>query len=96
MGVRESNVERYLQERIKEIGGTTRKWVSPGANGVPDRIVLLSREVWFVEVKTVDGQLSPVQRREHGRLKAHGANVITLYGCGDVDRFAEKLRAKHA
>jgi len=91
MGVRENKVERYLQERIRKIGGTTRKWVSPGADGVPDRIVILSRRVFFVEVKTVDGALSAVQRREHGRLKAYGANVITVYGETDVDDFVEHL-----
>lgn len=41
MGVRENKVEKYLDEKIKAIGGITRKWVSPGRDGVPDRVVLV-------------------------------------------------------
>ena len=41
MGVRENKVEKYLDEMIQSIGGITRKWVSPGRDGVPDRIVIV-------------------------------------------------------
>jgi len=40
MGVRENKVEKYLDEQVKNIGGITRKWISPGHDGVPDRIVI--------------------------------------------------------
>lgn len=41
MGVRENKVEKYLDKKIQEVGGITRKWVSPGRDGVPDRIVII-------------------------------------------------------
>lgn len=39
MGVRERKVENYLDEQVTSSGGLTRKWVSPGRDGVTDRIV---------------------------------------------------------
>lgn len=109
MGTRENKVEKVLDEQFKKLGGITRKWVSPGVDGVPDRICILPMtvgelieklskldpnsltcEVYTVEVKTVDGDLSPAQRREHRRLESHGINVVTVYGAVDVHRFIER------
>lgn len=89
MGVRENKVEKYLDSEVKKLGGITRKWVSPGRDGVPDRIVILRGTVWFVEVKTVDGKSTPVQKREQERLMQCGALVHTVYGESDVDLFIE-------
>ena len=36
----ESTVERHLREEAKKRNGLALKFVSPGMNGVPDRIVL--------------------------------------------------------
>lgn len=87
MGTRENKVEKYLDSEVKKLGGLTRKWVSPGRDGVPDRIVVVCGEVWFVEVKTSDGKLTPIQKREHDRLSEAGALVHTVYGESGVDEF---------
>jgi Holliday junction resolvase-like predicted endonuclease len=97
MGIRENKVEKYLDDEVNFLGGITRKWVSPGRDGVPDRIVILFGTVWFVEVKTTDGKtdeckLSEVQKREHTRLRAAGANVVTVYGKEGVDEFIRILK----
>ena len=89
MGARENKVERYLDEEVVLMGGITRKWISANQVGVPDRIVFIQGDVWFVEVKTNDGRLSPEQIREHQRLKDHGAKVTTVYGKTGVDKFME-------
>lgn len=91
MGARENKVERYLNSEVERIGGLTRKWVSPGNDGVPDRLVFFNGEVWLVEVKTTDGRRSPTQIREHNRLKKVGVDVLTLYGHTDVDDFIRSL-----
>jgi len=85
MGVRENKVEKYLDDQVKLIGGITRKWVSPGHDGVPDRIVFIDGRVYFIEVKTVDGKLSSAQKREHDRLTDHYDEVHTVYGEFGVD-----------
>lgn len=91
MGSREHKVEQYLAERVKEIGGITRKWVSPGRTGVPDQIVLLKGKLYFIEVKTVGGKLSSDQKREHERLRDAGAMVSVVYGKEGVDNLIEVI-----
>lgn len=91
MGTREAKVEKYLDQEVKKLGGITRKWVSPGRDGVPDRIVILNGWVAFVEVKTVSGKLSVFQEREHHRLLEVGARVFTVYGEQGVDKFIIRM-----
>lgn len=92
MGVREAKVEKYLDSQVRKLSGLTRKWVSPGVDGVPDRIVIIpGAGVWFVEVKVSDGRLSDCQKREHIRLKDAGANVTTVYGHDGADEFIARI-----
>ena len=96
MGVRENKVVTQLdQQVVKQLNGITRKWVSPGRVGVPDRIVLWPNylSTVFVEVKTTDGKLSTYQEREHKRLRDAGALVFTVYGTHGVDVFISSARA---
>lgn len=92
MGARENRVERYLHEQVEAIGGTTRKWVSPGRDGVPDRIVIVEGNIFFVEVKTIDGELSKVQQREIDRLELHGAVCYVTRGNEGVDAFIRVIQ----
>ncbi len=94
MGVRERKVEKYLNTKVEFYGGITRKWVSPGNDGVPDRIVFYRGKVYFVEVKTTDGELSKVQCREHKRLELKGAEVFTVYGNEGVDAWINVVLLK--
>jgi hypothetical protein len=95
---REAKVQKYFKTMVSKLGGTTRKWVSPGHDGVPDQIMFHKGEIWFVEIKTDDGALTPVQQREHERLRACGANVITLFGNKGIENFFSfwGLRHEHA
>lgn len=52
----ERELESKLVKEIKKRGGQCLKWVSPGAAGVPDRIVILPDGfVYFVELKRPKG-----------------------------------------
>lgn len=93
MGVRENKVERYLRDRFRKAGGGTRKWVSPGRDGVPDQIAVLHGTVIMVEVKTVDGKLSSVQTREQRRLRDLGLIVTTVYGERGVDALMDDINS---
>lgn len=94
MGVRENKVERHLDKVVTAAGGLTRKWVSPGRDGVPDRIVIYKGAVWFVEVKTVCGKVSVAQAREHIKLLNAGADVDTVYGEEGVDAWIREVMLK--
>ena len=87
----EAMIEKHLHKLITEAGGTTRKWVSPGRDGVPDRIVFIKQRVYFVELKTMKGTLSVRQQREAETLRSFGALVSCLYGEKEVEQFVESV-----
>lgn len=92
MGAKENQVESYLHKRVVEAGGKSYKWVSPNMAGVPDRIVIMpGGRVYLVEVKAIDGKLSPVQKRRLAELERLGAKVYVLYGTEEVDQFMEMI-----
>jgi hypothetical protein len=85
--MREREIEAYFVKRVKEAGGLQRKFVSPGHRGVPDRIVVLRRKVYFVELKAPGEVLRADQEREHAKLRDAGAIVWTLSDKDRVDFF---------
>ena len=57
----EKHIEAYLVKRVKALGGIAYKW--RGHGGAADRIIVLpDGTVWFVEVKTIGGRLSALQK----------------------------------
>ena len=71
--MRESTVEHRLVTEAKKRGGLALKFVSPGIDGVPDRLVLLPHGKFaFVEVKAPGRTLRPLQVRRIGQLRELG------------------------
>ena len=84
----EKEIESYLFRRVRDIGGRAYKFVSPAHRGVSDRVVALpGGRVWFVEVKTMGGRLSPLQRMFAEEIKALGCNYQIVWSKEDVDAF---------
>lgn len=73
------------------------KFVSPGNDGVPDRIVVLpGGAIIFVELKSTQGKLMANQRVQISRLRKQGALVFVLTGKLDAKLFVEDVeRAIH-
>lgn len=90
---KEKSIEKRLVDGVKVLGGRCYKWVSPGNVGVPDRIVLYGGRTIFVELKTDDGRLSPVQARQIQRIADMGNEVEVIYGPGGVDDFLRRLES---
>jgi hypothetical protein len=89
----EKQVEKYLHNEVGKLGGTTRKWTSPGRVGVPDRIVIIPGGIIiFVEVKTDKGKVSAPQEREIQRLTDLGCTARVVYGREGVDVFINSVR----
>lgn len=90
---REASVERSFCTRLRGAGCLVYKFVSPGNDGVPDRIVITpGGKVIFVELKTERGELAPIQSFQIGRLRDHGQDVRVLYGEADVDGFVRAVK----
>lgn len=84
---RESEVEKYLERRVREAGGRTRKVKWIGRHSAPDRLILLPGFHTFVEVKRPTEKARPAQEREHERLRAAGCRVVVLSTFDEVDRW---------
>jgi hypothetical protein len=71
---------------VKKSKGLSYKWIST-VTGVPDRIVFLQNQVFFVELKTATGKLSPRQTIVFDDLGEHGFPVHVLHSKEDVEDF---------
>lgn len=83
--VSERQIEKHLVDCVKMRGGMSYKFISPGAVGVPDRIVMLKGKLAFVELKTSTGRVSPMQKYQHQRIEEHGFPVYVLRSFDDID-----------
>lgn len=87
--LRESQIEKRLVQRVKEMGGEVRKVKWQGRAGAPDRLVMLpmrhprvvdgkvadSRNTIWVELKAPGKKPEPHQVREHARMRKMGQRV---------------------
>lgn len=90
---RERDIEKWLCDQVKKLGGHAYKFVSPGCDGVPDRIIILPPgRVYFVELKTDRGRLTPIQVWQLDRLDALGCQVRTIRGMDEARSFIEEVR----
>ena len=77
--MREKQVEQKLVQAVKLAGGMCPKLVSPGTDGMPDRMVLLPEaRIGFVEVKAPGAKPRPLQERRHEQLRELGFQVSVL------------------
>ena len=61
--MKEKIIEKYLVQRVKNLGGRAYKFTSPAHRGVADRVVCLPNgQTWFIELKAPDGRLSELQK----------------------------------
>lgn len=92
--MREKTIEQKLVKTVKSMGGICPKWVAPGFDGVPDRIVLLPRgKIGFVEVKAPGEKPRPLQKARHGMLKRLGFLVFILDGEEQIGGILDAIRS---
>ena len=77
--MREKQTEQKLVSAVKKLGGIAPKFMSPGLDGMPDRIVLLPTGIIaFVEVKRYGEKPRPLQEARHELLRRLGFDVYIL------------------
>lgn len=90
----EKDVEQYLCKRVKkELQGIAFKFVSPGFNGVPDRIVLVPYgRIYFVETKAPGKKLRKLQEYVCGLIKQLGFKVLRIDTKEKVEAFVREVQ----
>ena len=89
----EKEIEKYLRDKIKNLGGIAYKFISPSNNGVPDRIVLLPKgKIIFVELKNEHGKTSKMQDIQIERIRNLGFDVRIINSKQKVDEFINEIQ----
>ena len=77
--MREREVERKFVNAAKLRGGLALKLVSPGMNGVPDRLVLMpGGRMAFAELKAPGETMRSIQRKRKRQLEQLGFAVYCI------------------
>lgn len=77
--MREKTIEALLVKKTKAKGGLALKFICPGLNGVPDRLVLLPRGKFaFIELKAPGEKMRPLQVKRKRQLESLGFLVYCI------------------
>ena len=92
--MREKTIEEKLVKKAKERGGVALKFVSPGLDGMPDRIVILpDGHVGFVEVKAPGKKARPLQLARHSLLMRLGCKVYVLDNTKQIGEILDEIQS---
>lgn len=92
--MREKDIERQFASEVKKCGGIAPKFVSPGFDGMPDRMVLFPNGLMgFVEVKAPGKKPRPLQTARHKLLMNLGFKVFVLDDVEQIGGIIDEIRA---
>ena len=90
--MREKFIEHKFIKAVKDAGGIAPKFVSPGFDGMPDRLVLLPKGMMaFVEVKAANGRVRPLQVARHLLLRRLGFKVYVLNDIAQIPIIIDEI-----
>ena len=91
----EKIIERKLVKTAKNMGGLALKFISPGYDGVPDRIVLFpGGRIAFVEVKAPGEKPRPLQLSRHRLLRRRGFRVYVLDAAEQIGGILDEIESQ--
>ena len=92
--MREKNIESKLSAEVRKLGGIAPKFVSPGLDGVPDRLILLpGGKVAFAELKAPGKKLRPLQSVRKRQLEVLGFRVYVIDSTEQIGGVLNELQA---
>lgn len=92
--MREKVIEQKLTAAVKKVGGMALKFVSPGFDGMPDRLVLLpGGSIAFVEVKASGKKPRPLQLAKHRLLRKLGFQVYIIDSADQIGGMLDAIQA---
>ena len=92
--MREKTIEQKLVQAVKAMGGIAPKFISPGFDGMPDRLVLFpGGKIAFVEMKAMGCRPRPLQESRHGMLRRLGVQVYVLDDVGQIGEIIRDIQS---
>jgi hypothetical protein len=89
----EKDIEVYLRDQVKAVGGKAYKFISPGNSGVPDRIVLFPEgRTVFVELKAPGKKPTPLQEAQQKKIRNLGFPVLVIDSKQGVDNLVQPYK----
>ena len=90
--MREKGIEQKLVKAVKAAGGIAPKFVSPGYDGMPDRLVILpGGRMAFVEVKAPGKKPRLLQISRHKMLERLGCRVFVLDDVSGIEKILREM-----
>ena len=94
--MRESKIENAVCKYAKDKGWLVYKFSSPGNNGVPDRIFIKNKILYFIEFKATSKKMRKLQARIAEKIKKekfHVFEVSTIErGIYIIDKFEWRMK----
>ena len=88
----EKRIERRLVRMTSQMGGMALKFVSPGMDGVPDRMILLpGGRIAFAELKAPGKSPRPLQVRRMAQLSRLGFRVYVIDGPEQISEVLQTI-----
>ena len=81
--MKESQIENKVCKFAKDNGFLVYKFVSPNNRGVPDRIFIFDKNIFFIEFKRSGNKLSKLQSFTKDNIEAQGFNVYVIDNIDD-------------
>ena len=92
--MREKQIEQKLVRAVRAVGGLAPKFVSPGLDGVPDRLILLpGGHLAFAELKAPGQKPRPLQQRRIGQLRQLGFRVYIIDNTNQIGGVLDEVSA---
>ena len=92
--MREKIIEQKFPAAVRAAGGVAVKFVSPGLDGMPDRLTLLpGGRMAFVEVKVPGKKPRPLQEARHRMLRRLGFKVYVLDDEGQIGGIIDEIQS---
>ncbi|WP_206812137.1 VRR-NUC domain-containing protein [Paradesulfitobacterium ferrireducens] len=92
--MREKTIEAKLIKTAKSMGGIALKFVSPGCDGMPDRLVLLpDGKLAFIELKAPGRRPRPLQEKRKRQLETLGFSVFCIDGEDQIGGILDEIQS---
>lgn len=91
--MRESALEKKFRQMVALAGGKAYKFVSPGNDGVPDRLVVLPEgRIGFVELKQPGGRPRKLQQARMAELEGLGCYTAVVDSPESAQAVLEEIK----